>query len=204
MKPFRLVPVIALYIAGCGTLGCAASEVAASAQAPGPGAASMTDHPAAAARAFWVYRDGAFNWEGDYSWLAQINYHDTDGHPVEHRYDIAVKIFGKWGGFQPFAPGKRFDVRPYKFLVYSVKPTAPDQVFGTGFAAIYDAPDGKQVVVSGPPYGPKPVAGQWATYKIPLSEFALDNPMIQKFTIADGTGLTSNLYYVDNVGFTAD
>jgi hypothetical protein len=104
----------------------------------------------------------------------------------------------------PFAPGKRFDVRPYKYLVYSVKPTSSNQVYGTGFAAINDVPDGKTVTVTGPPYGPTPVAGQWATYKIPLAEFELGNPFIQKFSIADGTGLPTNLFYVDNIGFTAE
>jgi hypothetical protein len=205
MQPFRVIHAIALYLASCVTLGCAASEATTKdAQAGAAGAASTADHPAPAVPTFWVYRDGAYRWEADYSWLAEINYHDTNGHPVDHHYDIAVKIIGKWGGFQPYAPGKRFDVRPYKYLVYSVKPTVSDQVFGTGFAAINDVGDGKPVTVSGPPYGPKPVAGQWATYKIPLSEFALDNPLIQKFTIADGTGLPTNLYYVDNIAFTAD
>ncbi len=64
--------------------------------------------------------------------------------------------------------------------------------------------DGKAVVVSGPPYGPAPVAGQWGTYKIPLSDFALTNHFILKFTIADGTGLDSNLFYVDDIGFMTE
>jgi hypothetical protein len=64
--------------------------------------------------------------------------------------------------------------------------------------------DGKPVTVSGPPYGPAPVAGQWGTYKIPLSEFALTNRLILKFTIADVTGLDANLFYVDDIGFTSE
>lgn len=160
--------------------------------------------PAGDPEAFWVYRDGRFNWEGDYSWNARIDYRDTRGLPAGHGHDIAVTIIGKWGGFQPFAPGKRFDVSRYKYLVYSLKPTQDNQVFATGFAALNDVPDGKAVTVPGPPYGPVPVAGQWATYKIPLSEFALSNPLIQKFTIADASGRETNLFYVDNVGFTVD
>jgi hypothetical protein len=198
MGPVRYSTLLAVCLASCATQGATTNT------SHGPDAAGAGSSSVPATAPFWVYRNGSFNWEGDYSWLAQIDYRDTKGMPPGHRYDIAVRIVGKWGGFQPFAPGKRFDVSRYKYLVYSVKPTAADQVFGTAFAAINDVADGKAVTVTGPPYGPAPVAGQWATYKIPLSEFALTNKLIQKFTIADGTGLPSNLFYVDDVHFTAE
>ncbi len=183
MHPLRCAASIALALASC------AAQSLATASDSGE---------------FWVYRDGSFNWAGDYSWEARIDYRDQHGMPPGHRYDIAVTITGRWGGFQPFAPGKRFDVSRYKYLVYSLKPTMDNQVFATGFAALNDVPDGKPVTVSGPPYGPIPVAGRWATYRIPLGEFALSNPIIQKFAIADGSGRANNLFYVDDVGFTAD
>jgi len=201
MGSFRYGILIVICLASCATQGAATGEAPNTSQGRDAAAAGSTSSPTPP---FWVYRDGKFDWEGDYSWLAQIDYRDTQGTPPGHRYDIAVKIVGKWGGFQPFAPGKRFDVSRYKYLVYSLKPTVADQVFGTGFAAINDVADGKPVTVAGPPYGPVPVAGQWATYKIPLSEFALTNKFIQKFTIADGTGRPSNLFYVDDVHFTAE
>jgi hypothetical protein len=201
MHPSRYGPLLALCLAGCATAGQAAPTPDGK---PAPDATALHANSGPGVPPFWVYRNGEFNWEGDYSWEALIDYHDKAGASADHKYVIAVKIVGKWGGFQPFAPGKRFDVRPYKYLVYALKPTLPDQVFATGFEAINDVADGNVVTVSGPPYGPVPVAGQWATYKVPLSAFALTNSYIQKFAIADGTGHPANLFYVDNVGFTAE
>jgi hypothetical protein len=156
---------------------------------------------------FWVYYNGQFNWQGDYSFgTGSINYQDTAGKPLSGQFDIAVPITSKWGGFQPFAPGGKFDTSPYKYLIYSLKPTVASQIFATGFAGFGDVADGNPVIVAGPAgskYGPVPEAGVWGTYKIPLVDFALSNPLILKFSIADSTGLDTNLFYVDNVGFSA-
>jgi hypothetical protein len=65
-------------------------------------------------------------------------------------------------------------------------------------------------VVNPANYGPAPVVGKWATYKIPLSavltQYASGSPVFEtsvyKFGIQDQTGLGSNVWYVDNVGFT--
>jgi hypothetical protein len=199
MNPLRYGTVVAICLASCGAQGPANKESA-------PPATAATDSAPAGAETqpFWVYRNGHFNWKGDYSFLAEIDYHDSKGASAGHHNDIAVKIVGKWGGFQPFAAGAHFDVSHYKYLVYSLKPTVAGQVFATGFAADNDVADGKPVTVSGPPYGPVPVAGQWGTYKIPLSDFALTNHFILKFTIADGTGLDANVFYVDDIGFTTE
>jgi hypothetical protein len=197
MSPGRYCTLMAICLASCSTQTPATGEANTS-----PGHEDA--HAAPATEPFWVYHNGQFNWAGDYSWLARIDYRDTQGIAPGHRYDIAVRITGKWGGFQPFAPGGRFDVSRHKYLVYSVKPTVAGQKFGTGFAAMNDVADGKPVTVAGPPYGPVPVAGQWGTYKIPLSEFDLTNRFVLKFTIADGSGLDNNLFYVDDIGFTTE
>ena len=200
MDPVRYCTLVAVCLVSCTTESPATGEPANTQRAATTGGAQAGGET----QPFWVYRDGHFNWQGDYSFQAQIDYRDTQGVLPGHRFDIAVKIVGKWGGFQPFAPGRQFDVSRYKYLIYSLKPTVADQVFATGFAAENDVADGKPVTVSGPPYGPVPVAGKWGTYKIPLSEFALTNRMILKFTIADGTGRDSNVFYVDDVGFTSE
>ncbi len=154
----------------------------------------------------WVYHNGVFSWAGDYSWnTGPINYADTVGNPGGK--DIAVPITGQWGGFQPYAPGKQFDTTPYKYLTYCTKPTMANQRHGSVFQAINDVPDGPAggVVVAGPgitKYGPVPVVGVWGCYKVPLADFGLTNPVVQKFTITDGTGNVPNLFYVDNVGFS--
>jgi hypothetical protein len=161
-----------------------------------------------------VYHNGVMNWPGDYSWNASINYKSTAGSPLDGPYDVAVSIVSSYGGWQPFAfpsGGTPFNVTPYKYLIYSIKPTMPNQVYATGFDANNDVEDGNVInivgVPGGPPvtkYGPTPVVGQWASYKIPLADFNLTNPLILKFAIADGTGNPTNLYYVDDVGFTTE
>ncbi len=157
---------------------------------------------------FWVYHNGQFNWQGDYSWNASINYKDTAGGPISGPYDIAVSITAPWGGFQPYALNGQFDTTPYKYLTFSFKPTVPNQIIGMGIDAMNDVPDGNVINVVGVPgspstkYGPLPVVGQWTTYKIPLADFNLNNPVILKFAIADGTGNSTNRYYVDDIAFT--
>lgn len=151
----------------------------------------------------WVYHSGQFLWAGDYSFnTGPIDYANTVGKPGGTC--IAVPIVAPWGGWQPYAAGKKFDVSGFKYLTYSLKPTQPNQVFATGFAAINDVADGAPVTVAGPgltKYGPPPVVGVWGTYKIPLADFGLTNVLIQKFSIADSTGVKNNLFYVDEVGF---
>lgn len=155
----------------------------------------------------WVYHNGVFVWGqggGDYSWnTGPIDYADTVGNPGGRC--IAVPIIGQWGGWQPYAPGKRFDTSPFKYLIYSTKPTQPNQTHGMGFEAINDVSDGLMLNLGGQygtAYGPNPTVGQWGSYKIPLADFKLTNPLIQKFSITDGTGNVPNLFYVDNVGFS--
>jgi hypothetical protein len=156
------------------------------------------------AGAFWIYQNGQFNFAADYSFQATIDYHNTTAEPG--KTCIAVTIVGAHGGFQPYAADKKFDVSGYRYLTYRIKPTVPNQIIATGFAAINDVPDGPQqgVVVVAPgstKYGPAPVVGQWATYIVPLADFGLTNLLIQKLTVADGTGLASNRYYIDSMGF---
>jgi hypothetical protein len=109
-----------------------------------------------------------------------------------------VKVTGPWGGFQPYAPS--FNATGHKYLVFDLKPTVPNQDWDCMFALAGDKPIGNPVDVL--PYGPTPVVGRWATYKIPLSVLGvLNSTSIYKFFIQDQTGRSSNLFYVDNIGF---
>lgn len=149
---------------------------------------------------YWIYKAGVFNWTSDYSWNATINYKDTS----QGSTAIGVTIIGQYGGFQPYLAGG-FDTSPYIYLTYCTKPTKANQIHGTGIAAVNDVADGTPIsIVAGPgttKYGPIPTVGVWGCYKIPLADFGLTNKVILKFNITDGTGLSSNLFYVDNVGF---
>jgi hypothetical protein len=159
----------------------------------------------ASAGTFWVYHNGTFNWTADFSFLASINYKDTATAALSGPDVIGVSIVGAYGGFQPYALNG-FDTSPYKYLIFSIKPTVANQIIGTGFDANNDVKDGNPLTIAGPgitQYGPAvPVVGQWNSYKIPLADFAFNNPDVLKFSIADGTGNPTNLFYVDNVGFT--
>lgn len=151
----------------------------------------------------WVYYNGVFYWPGDWSFAGTPNYNDTAGIPIEGPYDVAFTVTSPWGGWQPYAPGLSLDTTPYKYLIFSLKPTQPNQVWDVAFESQGDTRDG--IVLSIAPYGPVggPVVGQWGSYKIPLSAFQLTDPTVLKFAIQDDTGLSSNVFYIDNVGFSA-
>ncbi len=157
---------------------------------------------------FWVYRLGAFNWQGDYSWGVKIDYRDASAGPAQGKYAISVRGVG---GFQPYAQNNDFDPSRFSYLTFSLKPTLPDQLWDSGFEAVGDVPVGKLINLAS--FGPKPVVGQWGTYKIPLGEGGYQIPRgthIYKFMIQDQTAdqpggkYKTNLWYVDDIAFTAD
>lgn len=156
---------------------------------------------------FWVYQNGQFNWTSHFSFNGTPNLADTSGKPVGGKADIAFTLATPFGGYQPYLAGG-FDTSKYKYLTYSIKPTVANQIIATGFAANNDAADGPpggvNVVAPGlTKYGPAPVVGQWATYKIPLADFGLTNPLVLKFSIADGSGdPAGSIIYFDNIGFS--
>jgi hypothetical protein len=160
----------------------------------------------------WVYYDGVFNWGGDWSFAASANYKDTSGVPIEGPYDIEI-TGQQYGGWQPYVSANCqssiascFITTSYKYLVFSAKPTVANQIFGSAVLSAGDTPDGNflqdlSAYCSG---GSNPPVGQWESCKVPLSAYSLTDLTILKFSISDQTGLSSNHYYLDNVGFTTD
>ena len=106
---------------------------------------------------------------------------------------------GAWGGFQPYATNWSFDTTPYTYLRFAMKPTVAGQQAIVYFMLVGDKPVGVSVNVLD--YGPAPVVGQWAVYTIPLSDIGVANTNIYKFAIQDQTGLSSNVVYLDDIGF---
>ncbi len=155
----------------------------------------------------WVYQNGAFSWAGDFNWNATINTQDTAGVPVEGPYDISYTAAGTYGAVQPYVSsscssgntGPCFDTSSYQYLVFYLKPTVANQTWALQF----DHPDGTHDgnVVNPAAYGPAPVVGQWGSYSIPLSAFGFTNPLVKEVYIQDTTGLSSDKWYVDDVGF---
>jgi len=174
----------------------------------------------------WGYYNGTFNWGGDYSWNVALNYEDTSGEPLSGGHDLKVSLTGQWGGWQPFmctgvatplpACVALYDypLGDFTYLTFALKPTVANQQWSAQFIAVGDkgipCNYANPYPISGAgvdvlAYGPAPVVGQWATYKIPLSAFCVgpgtSNVNVYKFHIQDQTGLASNSWYVDNVGF---
>ena len=50
-------------------------------------------------------------------------------------------------------------------------------------------------------YGPASVMGRWGVYTIPLGDIGVAKTKIYKFAIQDQTGLSNNVFYVDDVAF---
>jgi hypothetical protein len=147
----------------------------------------------------WVYYNGLFDWPGDYSFSATANYKDTGGGPLSGAYDIKITLTGAWGGWLPYAQNWNFNSAPYTKLTFALKPTVANQTWNVYFVKVGDIPVG--VSVDPTKYGPAPVVGQWGTYTIPLADLGVLGMSIYKFAIHDETGLSSNVWYVDNVGF---
>jgi hypothetical protein len=200
---------------GSKTLTVALSSPAGGASLSTPNSATATiigSQAAPAGSTLWVYYNGVFNWGGDWSFAATLTYADTSGGPIEGPFDVAVTS-QQWGGWQPFVSAncqsnisQCFDTLPYKYLIFSAKPTVANQIFDVGFMSSGDTPDGATIFDSSPycSGGGNPAVGQWESCKIPLSVFKLTDTTILKFWISDQTGLGSNRWYLDNVGFTAN
>jgi hypothetical protein len=200
---------------GSKTFTLALSSPAGGATLSSPATANVTINGSAAAPAgstLWVYYNGIFNWGGDWSFAAIVNYVDVAGGPIEGLFDVVVNS-QQWGGWQPYVNANCqsnislcFNTLPYKYIIFSIKPTVANQIVGVGFMSSGDTPDGP-VIENTSSYcsgGGNPAIGQWESCKIPLSAFALTDTTILKFWITDQTGLSSNHWYVDNVGFTAN
>jgi len=160
---------------------------------------------ASAGSVAWVYYNGTFNWGGDYSFNASIDYADRSGAPLSGAFDIAVTINGAYGAFQPYAGGTvplwNFVDTGYTYLTFAIKPTIANQSAQIYFTQVGDIPVGIDIDPFSGPYGPPPQAGVWSTYKIPLTDLGVANTSVYKFAIQDQTGLSNNLFYLDNIGF---
>ena len=175
--------------------------------------ASSASSPPPASGVAWVYHNGVFAWDGDWSWSLTTNYRDASGAPIDGRYDLKLTATGAWGGWQPYvnAACQRsaslcFDTSAYRYLVFAMKPTRANQRLKAAFLSSGDTADGAVLYdlssyCSG---GSNPPVGQWESCKVPLSAFGMTDPVILKFSIGDQTGVSTNVWYLDDVGFSAN
>jgi len=147
----------------------------------------------------WIYYNGNFDWPGDWPFMAATDYADTGGNPMSGGADLKITLTGQFGGWIPWAQNFSFNSAGYTKLTFALKPTVANQSWSIAFVKVGDIPVGITLNVLN--YGPAPVAGQWATYTIPLSDLGVLGDSIYKFVLQDQTGMGYNVWYVDNVGF---
>jgi hypothetical protein len=127
---------------------------------------------------FNVYVNGVFSWPGDYSYGASIDYRDKSGMPQSGRYDIAVTVTSDGGGFQPYTgnvvPTYDLEAGAFGYISMDLKPTEEGQKWRLSMMS--RLPPGDVYpwsAVDLGDYGPAPVPGKWATYKVPLSALSI-------------------------------
>jgi hypothetical protein len=182
----------------CVLAACQTEPAAPTAPGSSPGASAVAV-AGKRSRPSWVYHEGTFLWDGDFSFSARPYYADKSGAPQASATDIRVEVFAPWGGFQPVARGRDFDPAPFEFLTLAVKPAIPNQQLQIYFQRVGDIPVG--VAVNPFKYGPAPEVGQWATYRIPLADFGLGTARLYKFAIQDQTGRSGHSFFLNEIGF---
>lgn len=191
-------------------------------------AVSVVVTPPPAAGTSWVYHAGVFSWPGDWSYggtgastAPTINYKDTAGGGSP--YDISVTAVGQWSAWQPYAPNDgppttpggtyltpSFNTTGYSKLTLSLKPTQPGQKWSL-YADVYTTANGSTTGDVSPGAGisdissycgPAITVGVWSTCVIPLSAFSAANlTNLYKIGLQDQSGLTKNVFYINDVGF---
>ena len=163
-----------------------------------------------------VYVNGVFYWMGDYSFNGTVAYADITGNPQSDAagpgpYDVMFTSASVGGGWQPFSPTAAYDLTGYKYLQIDLKPTTSGKTWNVYFEKVGDIGVGAQATLpadANGTYGPAPIVGQWATYKIPLVNMNVgpgtSNPIIYKFAVVDGVDIGTNVWYVNNLKFAAN
>lgn len=155
--------------------------------------------PPPASGTAWGYANGVYSWFADYSFAATIDYADKVGSPGGT--DIAVRTTA-WGGWLPvMASNFSYPTTGYTKLVFQLKPTTAGQKWQVYFVGVGDVPLPAACGLDVLKYGPAPQVGVWASYSVPLADLCVLGKNVYKFAIQDKTGLASNVWYANNVGF---
>lgn len=168
---------------------------------------------------FVIYQNGTYNWGGDFTPPnTTVNYNDTTGGPQGGTADIAVAFTAAGGSFVPYtgnlATQYNLWAGAFAFLSLDLRPSIVGQswrMFAQRYSnvSLYDN-IGSVYTIDPTTYGPAPVNGAWATYKIPLSALLSDfspsgtlGPVQQfamfEFDIVDNTGNSSGTWFIDNI-----
>ncbi len=167
---------------------------------------------------FIIYKNGQFNWGGDFAFGGSRDYNDTSGSPQGGIADIKFTNSG-FGGLLPFSGWLvttwNMWVGGFNYLYMDLKPTNASFTFKVyalrvGDIHIFNAAGvSYNVNPMSLAYGPAPVVGQWSTRKIPLVDFLTDwgpsgagPPVVQralyKFAIQNDVAANGD-FYADNL-----
>lgn len=183
------------------------------------------ESPQSESQSFDMYKDGTFNWAGDYSYPnpptgITIDYNNV-GQQQGLNACVKVSVNSGFAGWQPYS-GNLVTLwnmwgGAFNYLYFDLKPAAAGQTWGLNPLRVGDIPiynsQGQQISFNVADYGPAPVAGVWATYKIPLAVMLNDfgptgagpatyQHAIYKFAIQDTTGSSSRIWYADNIRYS--
>jgi hypothetical protein len=154
----------------------------------------------------WMYLDGAKTLAGDFTGGGETtNYQNstTSGYNGG-TMDIRITSSVPWGYFIPYwASNYQLPNLGYTYLLLSIKPSITGDTFGIHAERDGDSPlPGIELVTAtGNSYGPAAVAGQWASYKIPLKDLGVfGDPTLYKVVMATHTG-TADSWEMDAIGF---
>lgn len=153
---------------------------------------------------FVIYRDKlAKNWE-DMSWHCEPNYRST-ACVYEGRYAISVKYTRGWGGLA-FAYRSGFPTFGYRRLEFYVNGgrqggqelrVSINYRIGNGEGTIVSVDDARYIKDG------TITSNEWKLVSIPLAKLDAENTKICKINIMDNSGVSSPVFYIDDVRLTS-
>lgn len=148
-----------------------------------------------------------FYWGGDWSDGTTKCYGDTTGHPVGGQYDLMVSTPGG-GAWLPWPSTLNFDASPYEYVQLDLKPTKSNTTWFVQFVAIGDVAIPATATLPSDAhgtYGPAPVVGQWATYRIPLKNLNVGpgtpNVHFKELYVGNKVNTGADSWYLNNMKF---
>ena len=152
-----------------------------------------------------MYLNGVKTLAGDFTGQGtQVDYnHVVTGAQLNGgTRDIKISTSGagvQWPYFLPyFSADYKLPNPGWTKLLFSIKPTVSGQAFGMHMERVGDQPLPSVEVMN---YGPPSVAGQWASYVVPLKDLGtLGDATLYKVLIQDHSA-TSAGWEMDAIGF---
>lgn len=205
-------PTAAQVAAACVASPTCVSAIAAAVSAPvvTPPPAVTPPPPVTTGNANVVYANGVLNWQVPFSYGGiLLNYAAKD--PADGHTCLAVTTPTGSGGWQPGyqnPPGSQsvYDTTGQAFFNISIKVTTANNTFISQFLGANDSAIPGETMVTLEKFGGPLVIGQWVKLKIALGAGGYNLPAgvkVLKFNVQENNPIAGNVYYIDNVYFSA-